>query len=127
MSILLTTLLSALIPVGIESIKQLISSKLGGVQPTTVAEQLQLEDQDIKRLEAVAKLDNPGGVPSQWVIDLRASSRYIAAWFVIIAGLSSIYIPTLDVTIKAIALEAANVAFGFLFGSRIIAPSMSKK
>ena len=126
MSILVTTLRSALISVGVQSIKQVISSKLGGVQPTTVSEQLQLEDQDIKRREAVAKLDNPGGVPSQWVIDLRASSRYIAAWAVIVAGLSSIYMPSLDAAVKAIALEAANVAFGFLFGSRIVS-SYNKK
>jgi len=120
MSMLLTTLLSALVPVGIEGVKQVISAKLGGVRPTSIAEQIQLDESDIKRLQAVAALDNPGGTPSQWVVDLRASSRYIAAFAVIGAGVSSMYIPGVSIEIQGIAIEAANIAFGFLFGNRIV-------
>lgn len=120
MSLLLTTLLSSLVPVGVEGIKQVISSKLGGVKPTTVAEQLQLDDQDIKRLETLAKLDNPGGTPSQWVIDLRASARYLAAFVVIFGGVGISFVPQIDNSIKALCLEGANIAFGFLFGQRIV-------
>ena len=120
MSMLLTTLLSALVPVGVEGIKQVISTKLGGVKPTTVAEQLQLDDQDIKRLEVLAKLDSPGGTPSQWVIDLRGSARYLASFLVIGGGIGLQFLPNLDITLKAMGLEAANVAFGFLFGQRIV-------
>lgn len=120
MPLLLTTLLSALVPVGVEGIKQVISTKLGGVKPTTVAEQIQLDDQEIKRLNAVAALDNPGGTPSQWVVDLRASSRYIAAFVVIIGGISTLFVTGLDAIVTTTALEAANVAFGFLFGSRLM-------
>ena len=120
MSVLLTTLLSALIPVGVEGIKQGINAITGGVKPTTVAEQLQLDEQEIKRLQAVASLDNPGGTPSQWVIDLRASARYIAAFVVIGGGIASTFVPEVDLAVKALSLEAANIAFGFLFGSRIV-------
>jgi hypothetical protein len=35
-------------------------------------------------------------------------------------GVSTLYIPV-DIAIQSLALEAANIAFGFLFGSRIIA------
>jgi len=119
MSVLLTTLLSSLIPVGIEGVKQLIVSKTG-VQATTVDEQIKLDDQEIKRLEAIAKLDTPGGTPSQWVVDLRASSRYVAAGVVILGGVAAIYIPGLDPKVVAVGLEAANCAFGFLFGQRIV-------
>ena len=119
MSVLLTTLLSALIPVGVEGIKQAITTKLGGVKATTVEEQLKLDEQDIKRMQTVAALDNPGGTPSQWVVDLRASSRYIAAGIVIIGGTSTLFIPGIDMEVKALGFEAANIAFGFLFGSRI--------
>lgn len=121
MSVLLTTLLSALVPVGVEGIKQVITTTLGGVKPTTVAEQIQLDEQEIRRMEMVAKLDNPIGTPSQWVVDLRASSRYIAAGFIIVGGVATAYVPTIDVTVKALAFEAANIAFGFLFGQRIVA------
>ena len=121
MSILLTTLLSSLIPVSVEGIKQLIVNKVGGVKPTTVAEQIQLDDQEIKRLQAIAALDNPGGTPSQWVIDLRGSARYIAAGIVILGGIGLALTPNITNDIKVIGLEAANIAFGFLFGQRIVA------
>lgn len=126
MSVLLTTLLSALIPVGVEGIKQGITALTGGIKPTTVAEQIQLEEQDIKRMAAVAALDNPGGIPSQWVVDLRGSSRYIAAFIVIFGGVGLAFVPNIDFAVKAMALEAANIAFGFLFGSRVIT-NMSRK
>lgn len=119
MSVLLTTLLSAVIPVSIEGIKQIITTKMGGVKPTTIAEQLQIDDSEIKKLQAVAALDNPGGTPSQWVIDLRASSRYIAAGIVILGGSACLFVPNIDFNVKALGFEAANIAFGFLFGSRI--------
>jgi hypothetical protein len=117
---LLETIVGALVPIGVEGIKQVINKMVGGVRPTTVAEQIQLDEAEVRRLEAVAKLDTPIGQPSQWVVDLRASARYIGALLVIAVGISTLYIPA-DVAIQALALEAANIAFGFLFGSRIIA------
>lgn len=120
MSVLLTTLLSALIPVGVEGIKQGITSLTGGVKPTSVEEQLKLDEQDIKRLTALAALDNPGGTPSQWVVDLRGSARYLAAFGVILSGLGAAFVPDLDPAIKLLCLEGANIAFGFLFGQRIV-------
>lgn len=120
MSVLLTALLSAFVPVGVEGIKQLIVSKTNGVKPTSVAEQIQLDDQDIKRLEALARLDNPGGTPSQWVVDLRGSARYIAAFTVILGGVGSTFVSGIDPLVQTLGLEAANVAFGFLFGQRIV-------
>ena len=121
MSMLLTTLLSALLPVGVESIKQVVTTKLGGVKATTVDEQIKLDGNEIEKLKALAALDTPGGTPSQWVVDLRASSRYVGALGVITAGIASIFIPGIDAAVKIIALDAANIAFGFLFGTRIVA------
>lgn len=119
MSLLLTSILSALVPVGVEGIKQVITNFVGGVKPTTVAEQLQLDEQEIKRMQAVAALDNPGGTPSQWVVDLRGSARYVAAFVVILGGVALAFGPV-EATIKMIGLEAANIAFSFLFGQRIV-------
>ena len=118
---LVETIVGALVPVGAEAIKQLIARFTGGVRPTTIAEQLQLDQSEISRLQALAALDNPGGTPSQWVIDLRASSRYSGALGVIAVGIGSVYIADLTPEVKNIALQAANIAFGFLFGTRITA------
>ena len=126
MSVLLTTLLSALIPVGVEGIKQVITTKLGGVKATTVEEQLKLDDQDIKRMQTVAALDNPGGTPSQWVVDLRGASRYVMAGVVIGAGVLALFVPDLPMEVKAVAYEGANIAFGFLFGQRIVTGYIKK-
>ena len=117
---ILEAIAAALVPVGVEGIKQLITKFTGGVRPASIDEQIKLNDSEVGKLNALAALDNPSGVPSQWVVDLRASSRYIGALVVIAIGITSIYLPVDDYT-KGIALEAANIAFGFLFGSRIMA------
>lgn len=118
---LLETIVGALVPVAVEGIKQTISKFMGGVRPTSVDEQIKLDQNEISRMEALAKLDNPVGQPSQWVVDLRAAARYVGALAVIAAGIGAVFIPELNTEVKAIALEAANIAFGFLFGTRILA------
>lgn len=117
---LLETILSALVPVGAEGLKQVITYFTGDVRPTTVEEKIKLESADVERLKALASLDQPVGTPSQWVVDLRASARYVGALFVIALGVGTLYIPVED-AVRSVALEGANVAFGFLFGTRIVA------
>lgn len=117
---IIESIIGALVPVGVEGIKQIINRFTGGVKPTTVAEQVQLERIDIERIEAIAKLDAPAGTPSQWVVDLRASARYIGALFVIAVGIGTLFL-NVPADIQRIGIEAANIAFGFLFGSRIMA------
>jgi len=118
---LLETIVGALVPVGVEGIKQLITKFTGGPRPTTVEEQVKFDQNEIAKLEALAKLDTPIGHPSQWVVDLRASARYIGALLVISVGIGTLFISGIDPSIQALALEAANIAFGFLFGTRILA------
>lgn len=118
---ILESIIGALIPVGIEGVKQVIGHLAGDVKPVSVDEQIKLDQSEIDRLKALALLDTPVGTPSQWVIDLRASSRYIGALVTIAVGLSTLYIPNLPKEVQVIGLEAANIAFGFLFGTRIVA------
>lgn len=117
---LVETIVAALVPVGVEGIKQALTRWTGGVKPTSVDEQIKLQDADVRRLEALAALDNPYGTPSQWVVDLRASSRYIGALGVILGGVLTLYVPNMPQEIVAIAMEGASVCFGFLFGQRIV-------
>lgn len=117
---IIETIIAALVPVAAEGIKSAINKWTGGVKPLNIDEQIKLDQSEIAKLEAVAKLDNPGGTPSQWVIDIRASARYLAAGFVIL-GAIAVQFTTAPVEIKKLSLEAANIVFGFLFGSRIVA------
>ena len=113
------TIIGALVPVGVEGVKQVIARFFGGVRATTIEEQIKLDENEIKRIEALARLDTPVGTPSQWVVDLRASARYVGALAVITVGVLVILINA-DSKVQEIGLQAANIAFGFLFGSRIV-------
>jgi len=113
------TIIGALVPVGVEGIKQVVARFFGGVRATTIDEQIKLDENEIKRIEALARLDTPIGTPSQWVVDLRASARYVGALAVIAVGIITILTGT-DAKVQEIALQAANISFGFLFGSRIV-------
>ena len=117
---ILETLIGALVPVGIDGIKSLIGMFTGGVKPLNVDDQIKLDQNEIAKLQAIASLDNPYGTPSQWVVDLRASSRYLGALFVIVVGIATLFLPVAP-EIQRIGIEAANIAFGFLFGTRIMA------
>ena len=105
------TIVSALVPVGAEAVKQLIARFAGGVRPTSVDEQIRLMKAESDRLTALAALDQPGGTPSQWVIDLRASARYLGALSVIAVGIGSLYVSELPETVRITGLEAANIDF----------------
>lgn len=115
------SVIGALIPVAAEGIKQAIVRWTGGVRPASVDEQIKLMRAESEKLQALAALDQPGGTPSQWVVDLRASARYVGALSVIAVGIGSVYVPALPELVRVTALEAANIAFGFLFGSRLAA------
>jgi len=118
--VIVESIIGALVPVGIEGIKQAMTRFFGGVKATSIDDQIKLDNSEVEKIKALAELDKPIGQPSQWVVDLRASARYIGALAVIGVGISTLYVPV-EPEIKVIALEAANIAFGFLFGSRILA------
>jgi len=125
--VIVESILAALVPVAAESVKQLVLRWTGGVRPATVDETIRLMKAESDRLTALAALDQPGGTPSQWVVDLRASARYVGALSVIAVGIGSLYVSELPEPVRITALEAANIAFGFLFGSRLAANWGGKK
>ena len=122
---IIETILASLVPVGIEGIKQAAARWFGGVRATSVDEQIKLDANEIEKIKAIAELDKPAGQPSQWVVDLRASARYLGALACISVGIGSLFFP-IAASVQALALEAANIAFGFLFGSRIVSNLMRK-
>lgn len=116
---ILETIIGALVPVGVEAVKQGAARLFGGVRATTIDEQIRLDQNEIERIKALAELDKPIGTPSQWVVDLRASARYVGALVVIATGIFAVF-STDDQRIQELSVQAANIAFGFLFGSRIV-------
>jgi hypothetical protein len=96
-----------------------ISRKVFGV---SVDEQIKMNEADIERLKALATLDTPGGTPSQWVVDLRASFRYIAAAALILSGvgLAILGLYAKSPETLAIGIDLASSPFGFIFGERLV-------
>lgn len=125
-----TILATVVLPAVIDLLKgsgQAISRKWFGL---SVNDQIKLEDAQVNKLKALAELDNPYGTPSDWVVNLRASFRYIAAGILIVAGIGAMALgayqyadPNMDQELaKAIielGAETAGTPFFFIFGERM--------
>jgi len=122
LSLLLTTLLPALLPVGIDAAKAGVSALFGNsaAKPTTFDDQMKWEEFLLKKITVLAELDKPNGQISMWVADLRASARYIAV-FIILATWVAVTVGNLPMGTAQYDLLAqmATAAFFFLFGDRI--------
>lgn len=101
----------------------------GGVQAASrkwlglsVDDQIKMQNADVERLKALAELDNPHGTPSQWVVDLRASFRYIGAAASIAVGTGLIYhgAEIQSQELVAMGFELIGMPFGFIFGERLL-------
>lgn len=125
-----TALAGVIIPAVVDIVKNLFSGvsqyivrKAGGVVPTTIDEVIKLENANVSRLEALSKLDNPFGTPTQWVIDLRASFRYIAAALFVLGFLLNLvlaaYVPAAGAFVPVTGELAAGAA-SFIFGERML-------
>ena len=128
--ILETILGSVIVPAVIDFFKgagSAISRKWFG---ESVDDQIKIQNSDIEKLKALAQLDNPYGTPSQWVIDLRASFRYIGAALAMVIGASCIYagvtVPGTE-DILEIGFTLVGAPFGFIFGERLYLGLKGKK
>lgn len=125
-----TAILGAVLPAlidivktGVGGVSQYITRKAGGVIPTSIDEVIKLENSNVSRLEALSKLDNPFGNPAQWVVNLRASFRYIAAGLFVLCFfvnlLLAAYVPAAGVFVP-ISGELAAASASFIFGERLL-------
>ena len=82
---LVTSLLPALTPALADGVRGLFQKLTGGAgaAPANVEEAVKLMDADVRRLEALARLDAVGDV-HKWVNDIRALQRPVA--MVIVLG-----------------------------------------
>lgn len=117
--ILETIILPALVPAAIDMIRTTVN-RVVGVKAQTVDEVIQLRNSEVEKLKALAEMDNPGGTPSQWVIDLRGSFRYILAGVTICAAVTTLYVPGVPEVLFDYSWQAASAVFSFLFGEHIM-------
>lgn len=112
-----TAIISALAPAAVDALKSLfggISRKIGGL---SVDDEIKLSNANVDRLKALAGLDDPHGTPSQWVVDLRGSFRYISAAVFVIGGLGTLWFAP---DLAPLGMEAAIAASSFIFGERMV-------
>lgn len=119
-----TALLTALLPAGVEAVKGAFGAITRKWIGLSVDDQIKLDSANVERLKALAALDNPVGTPSQWVVDLRASFRYLACGIFVVGGLSTIWLAPEFVEM---GLEAATMASSFIFGERMVLSLKAKK
>jgi len=114
---MLTALIAALAPAGIDAIKGLFGAASRKWIGLSVDDQIKLQNAEIEKVKALSGLDNPYGTPSQWVIDLRGSFRYIACAIFVIGGLATMFVAP---ALAPIGMEAASAASSFIFGERML-------
>jgi len=120
---ILATVLPAFIP-GLADGFKMIFSRITGISmgdPKTFAERAQLEQMGIDKLKALAELDRPYGTISLWVANLRASFRYLAVGFIIIAAVIYCFIPTAQqnpVALNFLSQLSGSATF-FIIGDRV--------
>jgi hypothetical protein len=128
MGAILAMILPALLPAAIDAVKGVFSATSRKFLGLSVDEQIKLENAAVERLKALAEVDKPGGTPSQWVIDLRASFRYLAACISILSGIGLGYVglfaPSITGTeltsvVLPLSMDLIGIPFSFIFGERL--------
>ena len=129
MALLESIIASAALPAVVDAVKGIggaIGRKWFGL---SVDDEVKIMTAQMEQLKALAALDSPGGTPSQWVVDLRASFRYIGAGLCIVIGTMVLVIGLSESSSEAIEMGASLVSmpFGFIFGERMVLRFNGKK
>lgn len=128
MGSLLTLILPALLPAAIDAVKGIFGAAQRKFLGLSVEDQIKLESAAIERLKALASVDQVVGTPSQWVVDLRSSFRYVAACVSICSGIGLGYVglfspqvtsAELTSFILPLAFDLIGIPFSFIFGERL--------
>lgn len=115
------TILTAFIPVLTQGLRGAINKWTGGAgaKPATVDEAIKLGDMDIRRLEAIAKLDESSGA-AQWVSNVRGIQRPAAVVLVLLAYIIVLGTPGSSHEALVLVSNLASSAMFYLFGDRTL-------
>jgi hypothetical protein len=122
MTSLLSLILPALVPAVADGARGLIAKFTGGAggQPQNIKERIELMKAESEKLQALAALDTPTGEPSKWIINLRASFRYIIiSSIMIFTGIIVFNSDVVGTTVVAIFLDMTGACMSFVIGERM--------
>jgi hypothetical protein len=118
---ILGLILPALVPAFTDGVRGLFAKFTGGAggQPQNMQERIQLIQAETEKLKALAQLDTPSGEPSKWIIDLRASYRYVIITFILITTIVVVYSPNVQLGIVSVFLDMTGACMSFIIGERM--------
>jgi len=119
---IVSLILPALVPAFADGARGLIAKFTGGAggQPQNITERIELMKAEAEKLQALAALDSPTGEPSKWIIDLRASFRYVIISSIMIFTAVVVFNPdVVGATVVAVCLDMTGACMSFVIGERM--------
>ena len=119
---IVSLILPALVPAFADGARGLIAKFTGGAggQPQNITERIELMKAEAEKLQALAALDNPTGEPSRWIVDLRASFRYIIISAIMIFTAIVVFNPNIvGAAVVAVFLDMSGACMSFVIGERM--------
>ena len=121
MGSLINLILPALVPAFSDGVRGLFAKLTGGAggTPQNMQERIQLIQAETEKLKALAELDTPNGEPSKWIINLRASYRYVIVTFIFVSTIFVVYSPSIPTAVVAVFLDMTGACMSFIIGERM--------
>ena len=119
---IVSLILPALVPAFADGARGLIAKFTGGAggQPQNIAERIELMKAEAEKLQALAALDSPTGEPSKWIVDLRASFRYIIISAIMVFTAIVVFNPDIvGAAVVAVFLDMTGACMSFVIGERM--------
>ena len=115
-------ILPALVPAFSDGVRGIIAKFTGGAggQPQNVEERVKLMEAEAAKLQALAALDGVNGEPSKWIINLRASFRYVIISSIMLFTGVIVFTPDIvGASVVAIFLDMTGACMSFVIGERM--------
>ena len=112
-------ILTAIIPMLTDVVKSVIGKFTGNVPAISNAEDYsKVVDADVRKLEALAKMDSPNGQTSVWVNNLKVLQRVTVVYITITAWIVATFLVTMPDPRYKLISDLAGSIFFYLFGDR---------
>ena len=119
---IVSLILPALVPAFADGARGLIAKFTGGAggQPQNITERIELMRAEAEKLQALAQLDGVNGEPSKWIVDLRASFRYVIISAIMVFTAIVVFNPDIvGATVVAVFLDMTGACMSFVIGERM--------